>query len=138
MDTLNKTSRRNFIKKTALGTAILANENFFTENVKSASLLHEQNDISPWYKRITRWGQVNITEKDPLRYDIGWWRKYWKQTETQGVIVNAGGIVAYYPTHIPLHKKAEYLDDTDLFGELCSAAHEDGLAVFARMDPVID
>jgi len=130
----SENSRRNFIKKTALGTAILATENFFTENVKSASLLHEQNDISPWYKRITRWGQVNITEKDPLRYDIGWWRKYWKQTETQGVIVNAGGIVAYYPTHIPLHKKAEYLDDTDLFGELCSAAHEDGLAVFARMD----
>jgi hypothetical protein len=22
----------------------------------------------PWYRRVTRWGQTNITEKDPVRY----------------------------------------------------------------------
>jgi hypothetical protein len=126
-------SRRNFLKKTAIGTAMLATENFLKADTKSLPLHYLQNDM-PWYKRITRWGQVNITEKDPDRYDIEWWRKYWKQTETQGVIINAGGIVAYYPTRIPLHKRAQYLGNRDLFGELCRAAHEDGLAVFARMD----
>ncbi len=89
---------------------------------------------APWYRTVTRWGQVNITEKDPQQYDIGWWRGYWKRTNTKGIVVNAGGIVAYYPTRIPLHRKAEYLQDGDLFGDLCRAAHEDGLAVFARMD----
>src|SRR5262249_25704799 len=72
----------------------------------------------PWYKRCYRWGQTNITEKDPVRYDIAWWREYWKRTQVQGVIVNAGGIVAYYPSRFPLHKRAEFLGDRDLFGEL--------------------
>lgn len=38
-------------------------------------------------------GQVNITEKDPARYDIGWWRKFWKVTETKGVIINAASLI---------------------------------------------
>ena len=88
----------------------------------------------PWFRRVSRWGQTNITEIDPQRYDIGWWREYWRRTETQGVVLNAGGIVAYYPSQVPYHSQAEYLHGRDLFGELCRAAHEDGLAVFARMD----
>ena len=82
-----------------------------------------------------RWGQTNITEADPARYDIAWWRSYWKRTRVQGVIINAGGIVAYYPSRYPLHHRALALGDRDLFGELTAAAHADGLAVFARMDP---
>lgn len=88
----------------------------------------------PWYRRTLRWGQTNITEIDPERYDIAWWRSHWKRTRTQGVIVNAGGIVAYYPSKVPLHRQARHLGGRDLFGELCRAAHEDGLVVFARMD----
>jgi hypothetical protein len=88
----------------------------------------------PWYRRVSRWGQTNINEKDPERYDIAWWREYWKRTEVQGVIINAGGIVAYYPSRFPLHHRAEFLHDRDLYGELAKAAHEDGLAVLARMD----
>ena len=76
----------------------------------------------------------DITEKDPVRYDIGWWRGYWKRTETQAVIINAGGIVAYYPSKFPLHHRAEFLGGRDLFGELTKAAHDDGLFVMARMD----
>jgi Hypothetical glycosyl hydrolase 6 len=88
----------------------------------------------PWYRRVYRWGQTNITERDPVRYDIPWWRDYWKRTRIQGVIVNAGGIVAYYPSQFPLHHRAEFLNGRDLYGELATAAHQDGLAVLARMD----
>jgi hypothetical protein len=76
----------------------------------------------------------NITERDPVRYDLAWWRAHWKRTETQGVIVNAGGIVAYYPSKFPLHHRAEFLNGRDLYGDLTKAAHDDGLAVLARMD----
>ena len=38
----------------------------------------------PWYRRAYLWGQTNITEKDPVRYDIGWWRGYWKRTRDAG------------------------------------------------------
>lgn len=92
------------------------------------------NKQIPWYQRTRRWGQTNITELDPTRYDIEWWRAYWKRTHIQGVITNAGGIVAYYPSRFPLHYRAHHLGGRDLFGELTEAAHEDGLAVLARMD----
>jgi Hypothetical glycosyl hydrolase 6 len=89
---------------------------------------------TPWYRRAYLWGQTNITEKDPVRYDIQWWRGYWKRTQVQAVIINAGGIVAYYPSKFPLHHRAEFLGDRDLFGELTKAAHDDGIFVMARMD----
>jgi hypothetical protein len=89
---------------------------------------------TPWYRRAYLWGQTNITEKDPIRYDIAWWREQWRRTGVQAVIINAGGIVAYYPSRFPLHHRAEFLGDRDLVGELTKAAHDDGLFVMARMD----
>ena len=78
--------------------------------------------------------QTNIAELDVTRYDIPWWREQWKRTHTQGIVVNAGGIVAYYPTEVPLHRRAQSLGDRDLFGDLLRAARQDGIVVFARMD----
>lgn len=128
-----ESSRRSFLKKSAWGAALIAGTKF--SPVQPADLIPEPRiDALPWYRRVTRWGQINITENDPPRYDIPWWREFWKETHTKGVVVNAGGIVAYYPTKIPFQRKAAYLGDRDLFGELCKAAHDDGLAVFARMD----
>jgi hypothetical protein len=89
---------------------------------------------TPWHRRALRWGQTNLTEVDPVRYDAGWWREYWRRTRVQGVIVNAGGIVAYYPSKYPLHHRAVYLGERDLYGEIVVAAREEGLAVLARMD----
>src|SRR6201989_2463756 len=83
----------------------------------------------PWSRRAYRWGQTNITEKDPVRYDIAWWRAQWKRTQVQAIIVNAGGIVAYYPSKSPLHHRAEFLNGRDLLGELTKAAHDDGIFV---------
>ena len=88
----------------------------------------------PWYRRTHRWGQTNLTEVDPIRYDAAWWREHWRRTRVQGVIVNAGGIVAYYPSKYPLHRRALHLGDRDLYGEIVAAAREEGLSVLARMD----
>ena len=117
-----------------MATAVLATVNPFKLEAKDLALVEKPGKALPWFEKVTRWGQVNITEKDPAQYDIPWWRNFWKQTRTEGIIVNAGGIVAYYPTKIPLHRKAEYLGGRDLFGEICKAAKEDGVVVFARMD----
>ncbi len=88
----------------------------------------------PWYRRVRRWGQTNLTERDPVRYDSDWWCAHWRRTRIQGIIVNAGGIVAYYPSKHPLHYRARFLGDRDLYGEIVAAAREEGLAVLARMD----
>jgi hypothetical protein len=87
-----------------------------------------------WYRDTVRWGQTNLTEVDPVRYDRAWWREHWRKTRVQGVIVNAGGIVAYYPSALELHHRAEHLGERDLFGEIVEDARAEGLAVVARMD----
>ncbi len=125
-------SRRDFLKMTGVAASVLAGAPF--RGFAAAAALPQPGASTPWYRRVRRWGQTNITEADPARYDLAWWRDYWKRTQVQGVIINAGGIVAYYPSAVPLHHRAEALGDRDLFGDLCRAAHEDGLAVFARMD----
>ncbi len=114
------TTRRDFLLASAASAA--------------ATSLTAAPSQEPWYRRVTRWGQTNITEQDPVRYDIPWWRGFWKRTNVQGVIINAGGIVAYYPSKFPMHHRAQFLGDRDLYGELAKAAHDDGLVVVARMD----
>ena len=118
-------SRRDFLSTTATAIALSA---------APPDAPAPDSPAEHWYRRVTRWGQTNITEKDPIRYYIPWWRDYWKRTQVQGVIVNAGGIVAYYPSKYPLQHRAEFLGDRDLYGDLAKAAHTDGLVVIARMD----
>jgi len=131
-------SRRRFLQKTVATAAVLLGARLIGRAAESASGAGTTNSASsaapPWYRRARRWGQTNLTELDPTRYDLAWWREQWKRTRVQGVIVNAGGIVAYYPTAVPLHRRAAFLGDRDLFGDISRAARDDGLAVFARMD----
>jgi len=124
-------SRREFLRKAAV-TPMAAS--LVGISPGEAAAPPPQGSSLPWYRRTYRWGQTNINEQDPLHYDIQWWREYWKRTQTQGVVINAGGIVAYYPSKHPLQHQAEFLKGRDLYGELTRAAHKDGLVVFARMD----
>jgi len=89
-------TRRRFITNTIGGAAAVTG----APAVVSALAMPGQGAGTkvPWYRRAYLWGQTNITEKDPIRYDIDWWRGYWKRTRVQAVIINAGGIVAYYPS----------------------------------------
>lgn len=127
-------TRREFLKSAFSATVVGAGAHLLAGCASAPRSRHEALAAAPWHQRVLRWGQTNITEIDPIRYDIPWWRQYWKRTCTQGVIINAGGIVAYYPSKFPLHHQAEYLNGRDLYGELAAAAHADGLAVLARMD----
>jgi hypothetical protein len=139
MSSAHDEPRRTFLKKAALVSASLAAaQRGFLTSIDAAPVQSPGksplSNQGPWYRSTTRWGQTNITEADPADYDITWWRAYWKRTRVQGVIINAGGIVAYYPSQYPLHHRAQSLGGRDLYGELAGAAHEDGLVVLARMD----
>ncbi|HWX18280.1 MAG TPA: alpha-amylase family protein [Candidatus Binatia bacterium] len=128
-------TRRVFLKQLALASATVAGAELGALAGSAAKNSDARRAAkAPWYRHVLRWGQTNITELDPTRYDIGWWREYWQRTQVQGIIVNAGGIVAYYPSRFPLHRRAQFLGERDLFGELVQAARQQGLAVLARMD----
>ena len=88
----------------------------------------------PWYQWVRRWGQTNLTEDDPQLCDLEFWKKQWKRTGVQGVIINCGGIVAYYPSKFGLQYRAAKLGDKDYYAIFNQAAREAGLVVIARMD----
>jgi len=130
-DETHDITRRRFLGDTIAATVVASTAPLL---LHVSAQEHPSGSSTPWYRRAYLWGQTNITEKDPSRYDIGWWRDYWKRTQVDAVIINAGGIVAYYPSKFPLHHRAEFLGERDLFGELTKAAHDDGIFVMARMD----
>jgi hypothetical protein len=127
---MNQT-RRKFL---ASSTLLTLGAGFLPSCASPQGTIEQRTSPQPWYRRTLRWGQTNITEADAEAYDITFWRGYWKRIQVQGVIVNAGGIVAYYPSKFPLQYRPTVLGQRDLFGDLVRAAREDGLVVLARMD----
>ena len=49
--------------------------------------------------------------------------------------LSAGGIVAYYPTEVPLHHRSAWLASSDPFGTLVAGCRAMGMRVVARTDP---
>src|SRR5438105_7724188 len=88
----------------------------------------------PWYRKMRRCGQVNFNERDPEALDIASWIAYWKSLKLDALLLNAGGIMAFYPTRISYHHKSEFLGSHDLFGDFTKAAKQAGMRVVARLD----
>ena len=90
---------------------------------------------TPWQRRIRRVGQTNMTEHDPAVLDVEQWADYWASLKVDAVLVSVTGILAFYQTKVPYHRKGKFLGDRDFFGECCAAARKRGLHVIARMSP---
>ncbi len=91
-------------------------------------------DRIPWYQSMRRCGQVNFNERDPIELNIDEWLDYWTSLKINALLLNAGGILAFYPTRLPYHHKSQYLGDRDLFGDFAKAATARGIRVVARLD----
>ncbi len=89
----------------------------------------------PWQRTIRRIGQLNMTEHDPVALNVEAWADYWAALKVDVVLVSVTGIIAYYQTKVPFHRKGKYLGDRDFFGECCTAAKKRGIRVIARMSP---
>jgi hypothetical protein len=90
---------------------------------------------SSWPGRIRRIGQLNFTEHDPVELNVEAWADYWASLKVDVVLVSVTGIIAYYQTKVPFHRRSKYLGDRDLFGECCAAAKKRGIRVIARTSP---
>ncbi len=103
-------------------------------SIIATSLAEPEPAEKTWYARMLRCGQVNVNERDPLTMDVESWMDYWASLKVNAVLLNGGGIVAFYPTEVPYHHRSEFLGPRDLFGELVAAAKRRNFRVVARMD----
>jgi hypothetical protein len=119
--------RRSFIKTSAAfgGASILAN----------SSSLANSNIESPWFDRSMRWAQLAFVENDPGRYDPDLWLDYFKKIHADGALLSAGGVVAFYPTSIPLHHRSNWLGNSDPLGYLVEGCRKMNMSVILRTDP---
>ncbi len=88
----------------------------------------------PWYETMQRCGQVNFNEQDPVSMNADEWMDYFASLKVNAVLLNGGGIMAFYPTQVPYQHRSEFLGSRDLFGEMLAAGRKRNMRVVARMD----
>ena len=120
--------RRDFIKTTGAGSALA-----FPGMQAMADFIILENDS--WFDRPMRWAQLTLVENDPGRFDPDFWLSYFKRIHADAATLSAGGIVAYYPTDVPLHHRSDWLGNSDPFGYLVAGCRKMGMSVVARTDP---
>ena len=90
---------------------------------------------SGWFDKPMRWVQLTLVENDPGTFDPKFWLDYFRSLHADAATLSAGGIVAYYPTKVPLHHRSAWLGESDPFGTLVAGCRSMGMHVVARTDP---
>ncbi|MBE3144488.1 MAG: beta-galactosidase trimerization domain-containing protein, partial [Planctomycetes bacterium] len=121
--------RRNFIKT----TSVVAGAYAIAEPSVIANLSSPGDES--WFNRPMRWAQLTLVENDPGRFDPDFWLSYFKKIHADGTTLSAGGVVAYYPTDVPLHHRSDWLGNSDPFGYLVNGCRKMNMSIIARTDP---
>lgn len=120
--------RRKFIKTAGIGSAVsMAGPQFF-------SRLGDKKKET-WFDRPMRWAQLTLVENDPGSFDPDFWLDYFRRIHADGACLSAGGVVAYYPTDIPLHHRSAWLGSSDPLGYLIEGCRRMDMSVIVRTDP---
>ncbi|MEO6452810.1 MAG: alpha-amylase family protein [Ginsengibacter sp.] len=121
--------RRDFVKNTGLvsGGIILSG----SSSLKTLA----PHDSAMQLNEAMRWAQLAFVENDPGNYDPDFWLTYFKRIHAQGVLLSAGGVVAFYPTDILFHHRSKWMGNTDPLGYLVNGCRKMNMAVILRTDP---
>jgi hypothetical protein len=131
-------SRRSFLQVTA-GAAVTVASPAVQSPAAAAegdALRAPSDAVEPgWFDRPMRWVQLTLVENDPGRFDPQFWLDYFRSLHADAATLSAGGIVAYYPTDVPLHHRSAWLGSSDPFGTLVAGCRALDMHVVARTDP---
>lgn len=125
--------RRNFIRTSAAigGATLIGNSVALADSTDN---MMAQVD-APWFDRSMRWAQLAFVENDPKHYDPDFWLDYFKRIHADGALLSAGGVVAFYPTDIPLHHSSPWLGNSDALGYLVKGCRKMNMSIILRTDP---
>lgn len=129
--------RRNFIRNSAAMGSAFAFAG--PSALAGAKVSHEAVIPTPGgqtrFNKAMRWAQLAFVESDPGNYNPDFWLSYFRKIHADGALLSAGGIVAFYPTDIPLHHRSAWLQDSDVLGELVRGCRKMNMSVILRTDP---
>lgn len=122
-------NRRNFIKTTTAiaGAYTIAESSLYAGNKMPGE--------ESWFSRPMRWAQLTLVENDPGNFDPDFWLSYFKRIHADGTTLSAGGVVAFYPTDVPMHHRSDWLGNSDPFGYLVNGSRKMNMSIIARTDP---
>jgi len=135
----NSLSRRDFLQVTGAGA--FASWSYSSTPLAEGAEPSAQPSVAAgtafegWFDRPMRWVQLTLVENDPGRFDPQFWLDYFRRLHADAATLSAGGIVAYYPTEVPLHHRSAWLGKSDPFGTLVKGCRALGMHVVARTDP---
>ena len=115
--------RRDFIK-----TATVVAGTFAISDLPAFSPVSHPA-VETWFNRPMRWAQLTLVENDPGRFDPDFWLDYFKRIHADGTTLSAGGVVAYYPTDVPLHHRSNWLGNSDPFGYLVEGSRRMNMSI---------
>jgi hypothetical protein len=90
--------------------------------------------MEEWFDLPMRWAQLTLVENDPVSFDVQFWLDYIQSIHADAACLSAGGVVAFYPTDVPLHHRSAWLGDKDPFGDLVEGCRKMDIVVVARTD----
>lgn len=88
----------------------------------------------PWFSQPLRWISLIFANDDPGNFDPDFWLDFIRRAHVDAAAINAGGIIATYPTDLPFHRRNPKLGNFDLFGHLTRGCRDLGLVLTARID----
>jgi hypothetical protein len=128
-------SRREFVKGSALAaTGCILPVGVAKDVYAAGEAIQPQTGTGDWYNRPMRWAQLAFVEDDPGNYDQQFWLDYFRSIHADAACLSAGGVVAFYPTQIPLQQRSAWLGGRDAFGDLLAGCRALGMNVVARTD----
>src|SRR5215471_16096346 len=127
-------SRRDFLQ-VAAGAGAVVSLTAPSAHADAPGLFAGDASTGGWFDRPMRWVQLTLVENDPGTFDPQFWLDYFRRLHADAATLSAGGIVAYYPTDVPLHHRSAWLDGTDPFGTLVTGCRAMDMNVVARVDP---
>ncbi|MBS1661490.1 MAG: beta-galactosidase trimerization domain-containing protein [Bacteroidetes bacterium] len=132
--------RRKFIKNSALfgGGIVLGGSVVGASEARGAAALGKAEEWPAgelWFGKSVRWAQLAFVESDPGKFDPDFWLSYFKRIHADGALLSAGGVVAFYPTDIPLHHRSDVLGNSNPLGYLVEGCRKMNMSICLRTDP---
>ena len=101
----------------------------FTENTENS-----EPDLH-WYEQPLRILQTVLREPDGKDYDAESVIQYMKDTHSNVLVINAGGIIDFFDNPLPAANINQFFDEhDDVLRDIVRTAHNEGFRVIARVD----